>query len=80
MALTAVGVWTTVGQATSPPVHITLVAGLTGCDPATAAADLERGVRMRLDEINDDGGVHGHPVELLVYDDADEVDQGRADR
>ena len=77
VALTAVGVWTAVGQATDSPVHIAMVAGLTGRDPATAA-DLERGVRMRLDEINADGGVSGHPVELLVYDDADDV--ARAER
>jgi ABC-type branched-subunit amino acid transport system substrate-binding protein len=74
VALTAVGVWTATGQATDTPVHIALVAGITGRDPA-AAASLERGVRMRLDEVNADGGVNGHPVELLVYDDADQPDQ-----
>ncbi|NUT50021.1 MAG: ABC transporter substrate-binding protein, partial [Saccharothrix sp.] len=54
------------------PVRIALVAGMTGRDTA-AAADLERGQRMRLDEVNADGGVNGHPVELLVYDDADQA-------
>lgn len=59
------------------PLHIALVAGLTGRNPASAI-DLERGVRMRLDDVNAEGGVNGHPVELLVYDDADQPE--RAER
>ncbi|GAB2980117.1 ABC transporter substrate-binding protein [Saccharothrix stipae] len=74
VTLTSVGVWTATGQAGGTPVHVALVAGLTGRDPA-AAAHLERGVRMRLDDVNADGGVQGHPVELLVYDDADQPDR-----
>ncbi|MFI9009095.1 ABC transporter substrate-binding protein [Actinosynnema sp. NPDC053489] len=76
IALASFGVWTTTGRATQPPVHIALVAGLTGRDPAAATA-LERGVRMRVDDVNADGGINGHPVELRVYDDADQPDRAR---
>ncbi|XVS67070.1 ABC transporter substrate-binding protein [Actinosynnema sp. CA-299493] len=76
VTLTGAGVWTAVSQATHTPVHIALVAGLTGRDPA-AAAHVERGVRMRLDDVNAAGGVNGHPVELLVYDDADQPEQAK---
>ncbi|KOX20609.1 hypothetical protein ADK67_28950 [Saccharothrix sp. NRRL B-16348] len=76
VTLTGAGVWSAVSQATDTPVHVALVAGLTGRDPA-AAAHLERGVRMGLDDVNADGGVNGHPVELLVYDDADQPDQAK---
>ncbi|MEU4761808.1 ABC transporter substrate-binding protein [Actinosynnema sp. NPDC023794] len=57
-------------------MHVALVAGLTGRDPA-AAAHVERGVRMGLDDVNADGGVNGHPVELLVYDDADQPERAK---
>ncbi|WP_158850924.1 ABC transporter substrate-binding protein [Saccharothrix deserti] len=76
VALTTIGVWTATGTAGNEPVHVALVAGMTGRDPA-AAAHLERGVRMRLDNLNADGGVNGHPVELLVYDDADQPDRAK---
>ncbi|QQQ78842.1 ABC transporter substrate-binding protein [Saccharothrix sp. 6-C] len=77
VAATGAGVWTAVGQATDTPVHVALVVGLTGRDPA-AAAHVERGVRMGLEDVNAAGGVNGHPVELLVYDDADQPE--RAER
>ncbi|ROP36451.1 ABC transporter substrate-binding protein [Saccharothrix texasensis] len=77
VAVTDAGVWTAVGQAADTPVHVALVVGLTGRDPA-AAAHVERGVRMGLEDVNAAGGVDGHPVELLVYDDADQPE--RAER
>ncbi|ONI80340.1 hypothetical protein ALI22I_44130 [Saccharothrix sp. ALI-22-I] len=76
VVLTTVGVWTATGSVGDDPVHVALVAGMTGRDPA-AAAHLERGVRMRLDDLNADGGINGHPVELLVYDDADQPDRAK---
>ncbi|MGM1060836.1 ABC transporter substrate-binding protein [Saccharothrix sp. Mg75] len=74
--LTAVGVWTATGTTANDPVRVALVVGLTGGDPA-AAADVERGVRLHLDSVNDAGGVAGHPVELTVHDDADRPERAR---
>ncbi|WP_433263409.1 ABC transporter substrate-binding protein [Actinosynnema sp. CS-041913] len=75
--LTVVGVWSAAGGEGGEPVHVALVAGMTG-DNAVDSAHMERGLRMRLDEVNDAGGVQGRPVELLVYDDADRPDRARA--
>ncbi|MBB5955901.1 ABC-type branched-subunit amino acid transport system substrate-binding protein [Saccharothrix tamanrassetensis] len=72
----AVGVWSASGGEGGEPVHVALVAGLTG-PGAVNSAHVERSLRMRLDEVNDAGGVQGHPVELLVYDDADRPDKAR---
>ncbi|QFZ20808.1 ABC transporter substrate-binding protein [Saccharothrix syringae] len=77
LALAAVGVWTATSRAGGEPVRVAVVAGLTGRDPA-AAADVERGVRMRVDDLNAAGGVDGHPVELRVYDDADQPERATA--
>ncbi|WP_328617536.1 ABC transporter substrate-binding protein [Amycolatopsis sp. NBC_00355] len=68
------GVWTAAGAERGEPVYVALVAGMTG-DNAVTSAHLERAVRMHVDTVNAAGGIHGHPVELLVYDDADRVDQ-----
>ncbi|WP_410667977.1 ABC transporter substrate-binding protein [Amycolatopsis sp. cmx-4-68] len=72
---TGLGVWATAGADRGDPVYVALVAGLTG-DNAVTSAHMERAVRMRVDAVNAAGGVAGRPVELLVYDDADQV--GRA--
>lgn len=58
------------------PVHVALVAGLTG-DDAGAARGVVDAARMAVDEANRDGGVDGRPVELLVFDDRDDPDQAR---
>lgn len=75
--LSSLGVWTASGDRQGDPVHVALVAGMTG-NNAVASAHMERAVRMHLDTVNAAGGVHGHPVELLVYDDADRVDKAVA--
>lgn len=58
------------------PVHVALVAGITG--PQSVA---EHGVldaaRMALDEANRGGGVAGRPVDLLVHDDQNDSAQAR---
>ncbi|EWC59071.1 Branched-chain amino acid ABC transporter, amino acid-binding protein [Actinokineospora spheciospongiae] len=58
------------------PVHLALVAGLTGPEPEVARGVVDA-VRMALDEANQAGGVNGHPVELLVFDDGDDVGRAR---
>ncbi|WP_414941829.1 ABC transporter substrate-binding protein [Amycolatopsis sp. cmx-11-51] len=70
--LSVLGMWAASGDERGEPVHVALVAGMTG-DNAVAASQMERAVRMHLDTVNAEGGVHGHPVELLVYDDEDTV-------
>jgi ABC-type branched-subunit amino acid transport system substrate-binding protein len=72
--LSVLVVWTAAGSEGSDPVHVALVAGMTG-DNAVTSAQMEHAVRMHLDTVNAAGGIHGHPVELLVYDDADQVDK-----
>ncbi|MFE0019756.1 ABC transporter substrate-binding protein [Amycolatopsis sp. NPDC059021] len=56
------------------PVYVALVAGMSG-DSAVSSAQMEHAVRMRLDNVNAAGGIDGHPVELLVYDDANRADK-----
>jgi branched-chain amino acid transport system substrate-binding protein len=77
LLLGVVGVWAASGTRSGDPVYVALVAGMTG-DNATTSAHMERAVRMHLDDVNAAGGVAGHPVELLVYDDADRVDRAVA--
>ncbi len=74
IVFSVVGVWTASGDDGGDPVHVALVAGMTG-DNAVTASHMERAVRMHLDTVNAEGGVHGHPVDLLVYDDEDTVDK-----
>ncbi len=66
----------TAGSRSGDPVYVALVAGMTG-DSATTSAHMERSLRMHADTVNDAGGINGHPVELLVYDDADRPDKAR---
>ncbi|HEX6341044.1 ABC transporter substrate-binding protein [Umezawaea sp.] len=71
--LSVVGVYSASGHPSGEPVFVALVAGMA--KPGSVA--MERGLRMRLDEVNAAGGVDGHPVELLVHDDEDRVDRAR---
>ena len=71
--LAVLGVYTASGGQSGDPVFVALVAGMDGA----GGKAMERGVRMHLDTVNAAGGVGGHPVELLVYDDADRADRAR---
>ncbi|UFQ13575.1 MULTISPECIES: ABC transporter substrate-binding protein [Streptomyces] len=57
------------------PVHIAVVTS-TSPSGATGGQEVLQGVRFHVDRINENGGVDGHPIELLIYDDHD--DPGRA--
>ena len=57
-------------------VHIALVAPLSG-PTAADGQDMERGIRLLLDELNRRGGVAGRQVELDVYDDRNEPAEAR---
>ncbi|MGW0561425.1 ABC transporter substrate-binding protein [Streptomyces sp. NPDC003016] len=50
------------------PVYVALVTSHTG-PGAPRGKEITRGVRFHLDRVNRTGGVHGHPVRLLLYDD-----------
>ncbi|MFE9676849.1 ABC transporter substrate-binding protein [Streptomyces sp. NPDC006259] len=50
------------------PVYLALVTSHTG-PGAPRGKEITRGVRFHLDRINRTGGVRGHPVRLLLYDD-----------
>ena len=55
---------------TIPPIPIALVAPLTG-DKAEAIAgeEIVHSVQMYLDTVNQKGGINGHPLKLLLFDD-----------
>ncbi|MFF8659698.1 ABC transporter substrate-binding protein [Streptomyces huasconensis] len=58
-------------------VHIAVVTS-TSPSGATGGQEVLQGVRFHVERVNRMGGVAGHPVELLVYDDHDEPDKARA--
>ncbi|MEV8436090.1 ABC transporter substrate-binding protein [Actinosynnema sp. NPDC051121] len=76
VVLGAAVVWL-VDRAREPdPVHVALVAGLTGGEAGSEQGVLDA-ARMALDEANRAGGVDGRPVELLVHDDHNDPAQAR---
>jgi len=58
------------------PVYLAFVAGLEGAD-TRVVTQMQQGIELYLDRINDDGGVDGHPVRLLTFDDEDDADMAR---
>lgn len=60
------------GVATPEAVTIALVAPQAG-ERAWLGQEMRAGAEMAVDALNDDGGLLGHPVELLVVDDTDLV-------
>ncbi len=61
----------------SEALYIAVMAPLSGPNQ-TDGQDTVRGVRLCLNQINQQGGVNGRPVELLVYDDANKPDVAKA--
>ncbi|MGC9504683.1 extracellular solute-binding protein [Baaleninema sp.] len=49
----------------------------TSGDYASGGEEMVRGTQMYLDEVNRAGGIHGKPVELLVFDDEGDIEVGR---
>ncbi|HEU5433475.1 MAG TPA: ABC transporter substrate-binding protein, partial [Thermomicrobiales bacterium] len=60
--------WTHAG---GEPVYVAFAGGMSG---PGAAYDTEMvdSIRLYFDRVNRDGGIDGHPVQLLVYDDKDD--------
>lgn len=56
------------GPADGAPLKIGYVGALSGGSAANGQADLN-GVLLAIEQINDDGGVAGHPLEIVTADD-----------
>ncbi|MGW0916816.1 ABC transporter substrate-binding protein [Streptomyces sp. NPDC002784] len=50
------------------PVHVAVVTSHTG-PGAVRGQEITRGIRFHIDRINQNGGIRGHPLRLLPYDD-----------
>lgn len=50
------------------PIHLAIAAPVTGLRD-TAAKEMVQSVQLYLDSLNHNGGVKGHPLKLLVFDD-----------
>ncbi len=52
------------------PIYIAFAAGLTGSGSASAV-QMQRGLQVYIDYANSNGGVEGHPIEIVSFDDQD---------
>jgi branched-chain amino acid transport system substrate-binding protein len=59
------------------PICIALANSMTG-HSSFAGAESSRAIKLYIDEINGKGGVNGHPVELVPFDDASSAEVARA--
>ena len=57
------------------PVYIALMAPMTGPE-SRDGIEMEKGVRLCLNEINESGGINGRRIELIVYDDKNDKRKG----
>lgn len=58
------------------PVKIGFVAGISGAGADTGLA-ARNALMMVVDEVNEKGGINGHPIELVIRDDQKSGDVGR---
>jgi ABC-type branched-subunit amino acid transport system substrate-binding protein len=56
------------------PIYVAFVAGFSGSGADSAEA-MERGLQVYLDYGNQNGGIGGHPVEVVSFDDEDNPDK-----
>ncbi|HEX5499366.1 MAG TPA: ABC transporter substrate-binding protein, partial [Thermomicrobiales bacterium] len=66
--------WT---HAAGDPVYVAFAGGMTG-PGAAYGAEMVDSIRLYFDQVNAGGGIDGHPVQLLVYDDKDDPATARA--
>ncbi|MBL0408248.1 ABC transporter substrate-binding protein [Microvirga aerilata] len=59
------------------PICLAVATSITG-PSSSAGLESFSAAKLYIDEVNRTGGVHGHPVELTVFDDASTADQARA--
>ncbi len=64
------------GAAAAAPIKVGHYASLTG-DTATFGRSADRGIRMKIDEVNAKGGVLGRPLELITEDDRSVTEEAR---
>lgn len=60
------------GPATGEPIKVGLVTSLTGASAAPGIS-IQHGAEYQVKWINDNGGINGRPIELLIEDDKSEV-------
>ncbi len=60
------------GPATGEPIKIGLINSLTGFSAAPGVS-VEKGVKLQIETVNQNGGINGRPLELIQYDDKSDV-------
>jgi branched-chain amino acid transport system substrate-binding protein len=60
------------GPATGEPIKVGMVTSLTG-PSAAPGVSIKNGAEYQVQYINDNGGINGRPIELLIEDDKSEV-------
>jgi branched-chain amino acid transport system substrate-binding protein len=60
------------GPATGKPIKVGLVTSLTG-NSAAPGVSIQNGAKYQVKYINENGGINGRPIELLIEDDKSEV-------
>jgi branched-chain amino acid transport system substrate-binding protein len=60
------------GPATGEPIKVGLVTSLTG-PSAAPGVSIQNGAKYQVQYINENGGINGRPIELLIEDDKSEV-------
>jgi branched-chain amino acid transport system substrate-binding protein len=60
------------GPATGEPIKVGMVTSLTG-PSAAPGVSIKNGAEYQVEYINDNGGINGRPIELLIEDDKSEV-------
>jgi len=58
-------------QSGGSPIYIAFAAGLTG-PGADSAQQMQRGLQVYIDYANGNGGIDGHPIEIVSFDDQDD--------
>lgn len=61
-------------EASGSPIYVAFAAGLTG-PGADSGRQMEQGLELLFDAVNSNGGINGHPVKLVAFDDQDDPDQ-----
>jgi ABC-type branched-subunit amino acid transport system substrate-binding protein len=59
------------------PICLAVATSITGLS-SSAGLESFSAAKLYIDEINQSGGVNGHPIELTVFDDASQANQARA--
>lgn len=60
------------GPATGEPIKIGFVNSLTGVSAAPGVS-MDKGVKLQIEYVNQNGGINGRPLELIEYDDKSDV-------